>query len=134
MWRYSELVRRHAQARAALVEWKTGVVCGGREYWKEAAFFDRAMDRRVDSIPLGWYIQELLEVPSVAVACGGTIWQSICEDESASFGGRTVSTVLRRSVWRSRLFVESQGHLSRPYDTHTQVPSRRSALKERKCN
>jgi hypothetical protein len=63
---------------------------GGREYWKEAAFFntamkcrvDSAINCRVDSIPAGWYIQEVLEVPSVAVAGSCIIYQSIYEDES----------------------------------------------------
>jgi hypothetical protein len=40
------------------------------------------MNRRVDSIAAGWYVQEVLEVPSVAVFVGDTILQSICEDES----------------------------------------------------
>jgi hypothetical protein len=79
-----------------LVEWNTGVVWmgvsgrtvmgtasgGGRESWKEAAFFDTATNRRMHSIPAGWFVQEVLEVPSLAVACGGIIRQSICEDES----------------------------------------------------
>jgi hypothetical protein len=47
---------------------------GGRESWKEAAFFDTATNRRVYSIPAGWYyVQEVLEVASITVACGGTI-------------------------------------------------------------
>jgi hypothetical protein len=41
----------------------------GRESWKEASLFDTAMNRRVDSIAVGWYVQEVLEAPSVAVVC-----------------------------------------------------------------
>jgi hypothetical protein len=46
---------------------------GGRESWKEASRFDTAMNRRVDSIAAGWYVQEVLGVPSVAVFIGDTI-------------------------------------------------------------
>jgi hypothetical protein len=52
----------------------TGIASdGGWESWKETAFLDTATNRRVHSIPAGWYAQEVLEVPSVAVACGGSI-------------------------------------------------------------
>jgi hypothetical protein len=55
---------------------------GGRESWKEAAFFDTAMNRRVHSIPAGWYVQEVLEVASVAV--GQTVRSGLTDSGSST--------------------------------------------------
>jgi hypothetical protein len=90
---------------------------GGRESWKEAAFFDTATNRRVYSIPAGWYVQEVLEVPSVAVACGGTIGQAKGNCEAYSpLGARLTRKHVQPSQtipqnWRRFSFL--QYHLSR---------------------
>jgi hypothetical protein len=91
----------------------------------DAALVDKAINRRVTYISVGWYCQEVPEVTNGPVACRGANWQSICEDESKH--ARQVQRSGRvhgPSIWRRHLFVESRvyGSSQRRHTVHERGP------------